>query len=131
MAKNAPADRKYSEEHEWVKIEGNDALVGISDHAQASLGDVVYVELPDEGTAIVRGKPIGVVESVKAVSDIFAPLSGVVKAVNRAIIDNPEIINRDAYGEGWLLLVEITNKSEENLLLDSTAYQEFLEREAK
>jgi|SRR5580704_4343837 glycine cleavage system H protein len=131
MAKQAPNDRLYSEEHEWVKMEGNDALIGISDHAQASLGDVVYVELPDVGQEIKMGSAIGVVESVKAVSDIYAPISGMVKAINPIVIEHPEKINQDPYGEGWLFLIEIKDKGQEKSLLSPLDYQKMLELEAK
>lgn len=131
MIKEVPNDRLFSTEHEWVKIEGQQATVGITDHAQCALGDVVYIELPEVGSIIVKGKAIGVVESVKAVSDIYAPLSGVVRAVNSSIIDHPERINQDPYGEGWMLSVEFTNGHEQGGLLDKIAYQMLLEREAK
>lgn len=131
MAKKTPDDRLFSEEHEWVKIENSQALMGISDHAQSSLGDVVYVELPDVGKVVKKGAAIGVVESVKAVSDIYAPISGIVKAVNREVIEHPERINLDAYGEGWLLLIEVSDQNEQKLLLSPDAYQKLLERETK
>lgn len=131
MAKIAPDDRLFSEEHEWVIVNGNNAKIGISDHAQASLGDVVYVELPDVGKTIKQGAAIGVVESVKAVSDIFAPVSGVVKAVNKSVIDNPELINQDPYERGWMIEVEISNPSDQEKLLKASEYQMFLERESK
>ena len=131
MTKPTPKDRLFSKEHEWVKIAGNEAVLGISEHAQCSLGDVVYVELPEVGTVIDLGKAIGVVESVKAVSDIFAPISGTVKTVNKAVIDHPEIINQDPYGEGWLLIIEVKDASEQKSLLNSDQYQELLEQETK
>jgi glycine cleavage system H protein len=131
MSKKTPEDRLFSEEHEWVKIETEGALMGISDHAQASLGDIVYVELPDVGKELKKGTTIGVVESVKAVSDIYAPVSGTVKAVNRMVIDHPEKINQDPYGDGWLLMIEISDKNQEKLLLSPIAYQQLLEQEAK
>lgn len=131
MTKETPTDRMFSEEHEWVKIGGREALMGISDHAQSALGDVVYIELPQVGSLIQRGKAIGVVESVKAVSDIFAPMSGKVLAVNQLVIEKPEIVNLDPYGEGWLLKIEPTNQDEAKDLLAATDYQNLLEREAK
>lgn len=131
MSKLIPEDRLFSEEHEWVKIHGDEAIFGISDHAQCSLGDVVYVELPDCGKEITQGKPIGVVESVKAVSDIYAPLSGVVIAVNQSVIDKPEHINRDPYGEGWMVKIKIGNPEERQKLLNSQDYGNFLAQEAK
>ncbi|MCA9506856.1 MAG: glycine cleavage system protein GcvH [Myxococcales bacterium] len=131
MTKIIPDDRLFSEEHEWVKIQGDEAIFGISDYAQSCLGDVVYVELPDCGKEIDQGKAIGVVESVKAVSDIFAPLSGTVLAVNHTIIDTPEQINRDPYGEGWMLKIKLHDPSQSKKLLNSKAYEELLEKEAK
>src|SRR5690606_8070928 len=124
-------DRLFSEEHEWVKIHGNEAIFGISDYAQCSLGDVVYVELPECGKEITQGKPIGVVESVKAVSDIYAPLSGIVIAVNQNVLDHPEQINRDPYGEGWMIKIKVENPLESQKLLNSKDYGEFLAQEAK
>lgn len=131
MAIEVPSDRLFSEEHEWIKIDGAQATVGITDHAQCSLGDVVYVELPAVGSVIVQGRPIGVVESVKAVSDLYAPVSGVVKAVNTTLINNPERINLDPYGEGWMLMLELSNETEQNKLLDKLHYEELINAEAK
>ena len=131
MSKLIPSDLLFSEEHEWVKLKGETAIIGISDHAQCALGDVVYVELPDCDKEITKGAAIGVVESVKAVSDIYAPLSGRVIAVNQDIIDHPEIINSDPYGSGWLLKIQVLDPRQSQLLLDSAAYEELLEKEAK
>lgn len=131
MTKATADDRLFSKEHEWIRVNGNDAIMGISDHAQASLGDVVYVELPEIGARVQQGRPIGVVESVKAVSDIYAPVTGTVKAINEAIIDHPEAINQDPYGEGWLLIIELESKIEEQSLLSPEQYQEMLILEAK
>ncbi len=105
--------------------------MGISDHAQSALGDVVYVELPKIGTKITEGMPIGLVESVKAVSDIYAPVSGVVKNINQNAISDPGVINKDPYGAGWLLEIELTNSQERGELLDAKAYEAMLEEEAK
>lgn len=131
MAKDIPSDRLFSTEHEWVKIEGTVATLGITDYAQCALGDVVYVELPPVGSAITKGKAIGVVESVKAVSDIYAPVSGVVKAINKHIIESPEHINLDPYGAGWMLEVELTHSTEQRALLDKESYLALLEQETK
>lgn len=131
MTQKAPQDCLFSEEHEWIKPTGKDALMGISDHAQSSLGDVVYVELPDIGSHIKKGSTIGVVESVKAVSDIYAPISGIVVAVNQDVINHPEKINQDPYGEGWLLTIEITEPPEQKSLLSLNAYEKMLELEKK
>jgi glycine cleavage system H protein len=131
MTKPTPTDRLFTEEHEWIKIETPFAIIGISDHAQASLGDVVYVELPSIGAQIQKGKAIGVVESVKAVSDIYAPASGVVKSVNQDVLENPEKINSSPYDEGWLLKIELTETSETKSLLSPKQYDELLTKEAK
>ncbi|OGP12954.1 MAG: glycine cleavage system protein H [Deltaproteobacteria bacterium GWA2_54_12] len=124
-----PKDLKYTKEHEWVKVEGNIATVGITDYAQDSLGDVVYVELPQEGASVTKHEPFGVVESVKAVSDLYAPLSGSVTEVNDAIVDSPEAINEDPYGDAWMIKVEISSASELSDLLNADEYQKFIEEE--
>ncbi len=126
-----PDDRLFTEEHEWIKINNDEALIGISHHAQSALGDVVYVELPEVGKSLKKGTAIGVVESVKAVSDIYAPLSGVVVAVNQNVIDHPEGINQDPYGEGWLLQIKLNNLEEKSHLLDAERYGEILCKENK
>ena len=125
----APTDRLYTKEHEWVKIDGDSATIGISDHAQSALGDIVYVELPKPGASLAQGKPIGVVESVKAVSDIYAPISGTVTEVNGAIEDDPATVNADPYGAGWLAKIKIINADEAKSLLDAAAYEELLKSE--
>jgi glycine cleavage system H protein len=125
----APTDRLYTKEHEWVKIDGANATIGISDHAQSALGDIVYVELPKPGAALAQGKPIGVIESVKAVSDIYAPISGTVTEVNGAVEDDPAKVNADPYGTGWLAKITITSADESKSLLDAAAYEEFLKSE--
>jgi glycine cleavage system H protein len=129
--KAIPDDRLYSPEHEWLKIQENGAAMGITDYAQCSLGDVVYVELPKIGEHIEQGKAIGVVESVKAVSDIFAPISGTVTAQNSNVIEKPELINNDPYGEGWLLTIEVANFEEQKNLINKEAYEKLLQKEAK
>ncbi len=122
-----PTDRKYSREHEWVKPgEGSSALVGITDYAQNQLGDVVYVDLPKVGTHLGQFAKLGEVESVKAVSDLYAPVGGQVVEVNQDIIDHPEVVNEDPYGRGWLLRVEIQDPSELDSLLTATEYEAFL-----
>jgi glycine cleavage system H protein len=125
----APNDRLYTKEHEWVKIDGPIATIGISDHAQSALGDIVYVELPKPGASLAQGKPIGVVESVKAVSDIYAPVSGTVTEVNGAIEDDPAKVNADPYGAGWLVKVKLTQADEAKSLLDAAAYEQLLKSE--
>lgn len=124
-----PKDLKYTKEHEWVKVEGNIAIVGITDYAQDSLGDVVYVELPQEGGSVTKNEPFGVVESVKAVSDLYSPVSGSVTEVNDAIIDSPEVINEDPYGDAWMIKVEVGNDSDLGDLLSADEYQKFIEEE--
>ncbi len=112
-----------------LRSKGNIATVGITDYAQDSLGDVVYVELPQEGGAVTKNEPFGVVESVKAVSDLYAPLSGHVSEVNDAIIDSPEAINEDPYGDAWMIRVEVSNAKELDDLMTSDEYQKYVEEE--
>jgi glycine cleavage system H protein len=120
---NVPADLKFMKSHEWVRAEGNGRFtVGISDHAQAALGDLVYVELPSEGDELSQGAGCAVVESVKAASDVYAPLSGKVVAVNAALADAPETINGDAYGAGWMFTVEASDPSQLDALLSAADY---------
>lgn len=126
MATNVPAGLKYSKEHEWVKTEGNVATIGITDHAQHALGDIVFVELPKVGADAKFMKPIGVVESVKAASDIYSPVSGKVAAVNSELAKTPESINTDPYGAGWMVKIELSSVDELNKLLDADGYTAFL-----
>ncbi len=118
-----PTAFRYTKEHEWVEIKGKQARVGITDHAQAELGDVVFVELPSMGTVVKKGGHLGTVESVKAVSDVFSPLSGKVVAVNDSLESSPEMVNQAPHAEGWIVLLEISDPSEANGLLDAAAYQ--------
>lgn len=125
-----PGDLKFLKSHEWARVEGNGRVtVGISDHAQGLLGDLVYVELPEVGADAKAGEQIAVVESVKAASDVYSPISGTVVEVNSALSDKPETINEDAYGEGWMFVVEVSNSDELNELLDPDAYAEALEND--
>ncbi len=124
-----PQELKYSKEHEWLKIDGNTVTIGITDYAQDSLGDVVYVELPSEGTAMVKGETFGVIESVKAVSDLYSPVSGNIVEVNDSIIDNPDVVNEEPYGDAWMLKVELSNPEELNELLSSDDYKQYAEEE--
>ena len=124
-----PQELKYSKEHEWIKVESNTVTIGITDYAQDSLGDVVYVELPQEGTAMVKGETFGVIESVKAVSDLYSPVSGNIIEVNDSIIDNPEVINEEPYGDAWILKVELSSPEELDELLGSDDYQQYIEEE--
>jgi len=127
---NFPTDLKYTKEHEWVRIDGDTATVGITDHAQDALGDVVYVELPEEGSDVAKGDAFGVVESVKAVSDLYAPVSGNVAEANDAIVDNPEVINDDPYGEGWMIKLDGIAEGDLDDLLDADEYEKFVEEES-
>lgn len=117
-----PTNLKYSKEHEWVRLEGNKAVVGITDFAQSQLGDVVFVELPTLGALAVAGKRFSVVESVKAVSDIFAPVNGTVVEINETLNDAPEKVNQDPYGQGWIAVLELTDAAGLTELMDSEAY---------
>jgi len=120
-------DRKYAESHEWAKLEGDVVVVGVSDYAQNQLGDVVFVELPTVGKDVEAGKAFGVVESVKAASDLFAPVSGKVVAINDALGSDPALVNKDAGGGGWMIKVKPSNAGEMNKLLDAAAYQSKIE----
>ncbi|WP_027717073.1 glycine cleavage system protein GcvH [Desulfovirgula thermocuniculi] len=122
---------RYTREHEWLLVEGGRGRVGITDYAQESLGDVVYVELPGVGDKVVQGEPFGVVESVKAASDLYAPVSGVVVEVNEALKESPELVNRDPYGEGWMILVEMADEGELEKLLTAEEYEKLLAGEGE
>jgi len=126
-AGNIPTDLRYSREHEWVRVNGSIARIGITDFAQDSLGDVVFVQLPDVGADIVAGASASEIESTKSVSDVYVPVSGSVHAVNDALTDTPELVNSDPYGEGWILEVALTDTSELDGLLDAEAYRAFVE----
>jgi glycine cleavage system H protein len=121
-----PTDLRYSKEHEWVRVEGNTAVVGITDYAQHELGDVVYVELPKVGTKLAAGQPLGTVESVKAVSEIYSPVAGEVTEVNSALSQTPETINKDPHGAAWLIKLKVTDASAISALMDAAAYQAFI-----
>jgi glycine cleavage system H protein len=123
-----PKDFKYTREHEWIQVNGNTGTVGITDHAQQSLGDIVFVELPKVGTPVQAGKSFGTVESVKAVSELYAPASGKVTAVNDALNQSPENINKDAYSS-WMIKVELTNPAEVSGLLSAEDYEKYVAEE--
>ncbi len=123
---NIPADLRYSKADEWIRVENGEVVIGITDYAQDSLSDIVYLELPDEGDSFESGETFGVVESVKAASDLFIPLSGTVTAVNEALVDTPELINDDPYGDAWMIRVELSDASQLDDLLDADAYEAFL-----
>jgi len=127
---NIPSELKYTKSHEWVRIEGDGTVtVGISDHAQALLGDMVFVELPEPGTSLDAGEECAVVESVKAASDVYAPVTGEVVAANELLEDAPETINTDAYNDGWLLRIKLADETELKDLLDAEAYAELAAEE--
>lgn len=126
-----PSDYRYTSEHEWVRVEGDVASVGITDYAQHELGDVVYVELPKVGSKLNAGQSLGTVESVKAVSDIYAPVSGEVTEVNSSLADSPETINKDPHGKAWLIKLKLANSSEISKLMDAKAYEAFISDKQK
>ncbi len=117
-----PNDRRYTKEHEWVKVDGGSATVGITDFAQHELGDIVYVELPEIGRAVASGEALGTIESVKAVSELYAPVSGTITEVNKLLSDKPESINLDAHGTGWICKLTLSKPSELDALMDAAAY---------
>jgi glycine cleavage system H protein len=118
-----PKDLRYADNHEWARVEGTRVRMGISDYAQDALGDVVYVELPSVGASVTQGGACSEVESTKSVSDVYAPVSGTVVEVNSALEDTPELVNRDPYGEGWFAVIEATDPSELDALMDAAAYE--------
>jgi glycine cleavage system H protein len=124
-----PDGLKYSKEHEWVLVEDKIAIIGITEFAQHELGDVVYVELPEVGEKVVKDDPFGAVESVKAVSDVFAPVSGAVVEVNDVLPENPETINDDPYGDGWMIKVEMTDMDDLKDLMNAEEYAEYIEQQ--
>lgn len=121
---------KYTKDHIWVYTDGDTAVIGLSNYAQQELGDIVFVEMPETGKTFKKGEPIGTVESVKSVSDILSPLSGEITDFNKILEDAPETINKDPYGDGWIVKMSISNKDEIDELLDYTAYEEFTESES-
>jgi glycine cleavage system H protein len=120
-----PDDLHYTKEDEWVRLEGDEGVIGITDYAQDALSDIVYVELPDIGAGVSAGDSIGVVESVKAAADLYVPVSGEITAVNENVRDTPELLNSDPYGEGWLMRVRLADPSELDDLMDAAAYQAY------
>jgi glycine cleavage system H protein len=123
---SAPTDLRYTRDHEWVRVDGDQAIVGITQYAADQLGDIVFVELPETGRELEESKPFGVVESVKAVSDLFAPLTGQVASTNDALAANPELVNSDPYGEGWMIRITVSDASEMDDLLDGPAYDDLV-----
>lgn len=122
-----PADLKYTEDHEWVRIEGDLAIVGITDYAQNELGDVVFVEIETEGEELDKGETFGTVEAVKTVSDLFMPVGGMVKEVNQDLADDPELVNKDPYGKGWMIKIAVNDSSELEGLMSADAYKKMIE----
>ena len=124
-----PDDRRYAKSHEWIKVEGDVAFVGISDHAQQALGDITYVELPNVDEAYNRGGEFGVIESVKAASDLYVPVAGAVAETNDALDTTPELVNQDPYGEGWMIKLKDFDADQIEDLMDADAYDDMLEQE--
>lgn len=124
---NTPADCKYAKTDEYIRIEGETGTVGVSDYAQDQLNDIVFVELPEVGKVVAKGEAIGVVESVKAASDLLAPMAGTVTEVNTALEDSPELINSDPFGKGWIVKLKLENPSEASVLMDADAYLAYCE----
>src|ERR1700676_3249740 len=121
-----PNDYRYTKDHEWIKVSGDTGTIGITDYAQHELGDVVFVEMPAVGTKIEAGKSVGTIESVKAVSEIYAPVSGVVTEVNTALSNTPELVNTDPHGAAWLIKIKMGNPADASALMDAAAYQKFI-----
>ncbi len=122
-----PKNLFYSNEHEWIKIDGDNCVIGITDFAQEQLTDIVYLEIPEVGTPLEKDEAFGVVESVKSVSDIYSPLSGEIISINEDVIEAPELINEDPYGDGWLIKIKIDDESELDSLMDAMEYQDYIE----
>ncbi len=127
---NTPEDLGYTKDHEWVRVRGDQATIGITDHAQNQLGDVVYVEMPKVGDKFDVAEPFGSVESVKAVSEIYMPLTGAVVEVNEKLNDSPELVNADPYGEGWMIVIKMDNPAQVDGLLNSAEYEDYIKEEA-
>jgi glycine cleavage system H protein len=128
---NVPEDLHYSKDHEWVRVDGDQALIGITDYAQNSLGDVVYVELPKAGEDFAANEPFGSVESVKAVSEVFTPIAGTVVTINESLADEPETVNSDPYGSGWMVRLKMANPGEVDSLLTAAEYEDFTKAESE
>lgn len=126
-----PKDLRYTDEHEWARIDGDTVIVGITDYAQGSLGDVVYIEMPEVGEELKKGEELGSIESVKAVSDVFCPMSGEIIEVNEELSDHPEYVNQSPYDKGWIIKMKISNPEETGELMDSGKYEEFVKKESE
>lgn len=125
---NFPKELRYSEDHEWVRIEGDEAIIGITDFAQSELGDIVFVDVPSEGETLEAGEVFGSIEAVKTVSDLFLPVSGEVLVLNEELEDAPELVNQDPYGKGWIIRVKMTAPDDVEKLLDAAGYQSFIKK---
>jgi glycine cleavage system H protein len=126
-----PSDLQYTKDHEWVRVDGTQATVGITDHAQKQLGDIVFVELPKVGDTFSLADEMGSLESVKAVAEFYAPVSGKVTEINEAVNDEPELVNHDPYGEGWLVKIQITDSSQLSQLLSADQYEQYIKEETE
>jgi glycine cleavage system H protein len=124
---NFPENLRYTKEHEWVRVEGDEAVVGITDFAQAELGDIVYVEIETQGQDLDSGAIFGTVEAVKTVSDLYLPVSGIITEVNPKLNSNPELVNKDPYGDGWMIRMKLANPADVDTLMDATAYQSLVQ----
>lgn len=129
QSQEVPSDLNYSSEHEWVRLDGEEAVIGITHFAQDQLGDVVYVELPKKGASVVQFKTFGVVESVKTASDLYSPLSGEILEVNESLVNQPELVNQAPYSEGWIIRVKLRDKAEMDNLLTAEQYQDQISKE--
>jgi glycine cleavage system H protein len=121
-----PQDLKYTKDHEWIRVEGNIGTVGITDHAQSELGDIVYIDIPNPNATLKKGDSFGTIEAVKTVAELYSPVSGKLIEVNNSLNNAPETVNNDPYGEGWIVKIELSDLSELNYLMDSEAYQKHL-----
>jgi glycine cleavage system H protein len=126
-----PADYRYTKDHEWIKVEGSAGTIGITDYAQGELGDVVFAELPKVGATMKAGESFGTIESVKAVSEIFTPVSGEITEINSKLVDTPEIINKDPHGSAWLVKIRLSDPKEVSALMDAAAYETYIAAQAK
>lgn len=120
---NFPENLKYTEDHEWIRVEGNVGIIGVSDHAQGELGDIVYIDIPDHEASLAQGDTFGTIEAVKTVADLLSPVSGKIIEVNSGLNDAPETVNKDPYGDGWIVKIELANPSELDSLMDAATYK--------
>lgn len=128
---NIPEGLRYTKDHEWAKVEKDNVRMGITDYAQHELGDIVFVDLSPAGTTVRKGDSVGTVESVKAVSEVYAPVSGTIASINPELETSPELVNQDCYGRGWMVVISAPSTEETHVLMDAEAYREYLSKEAK